>query len=74
MRIEWQELKIRFLLFSFFSIGSFKVNDLSDVNCFLAKAFYFREKKEYQFLLTETQNGLFLRCKLSVSELKTELS
>ena len=44
--------------FFFFTIGSFKVNDLSDVSCFLAKAFYFREKKEYQFSWTEAQNGL----------------
>ena len=44
--------------FVFFRIGSFKVNDLSDVNCFVAKAFYFREKQEYQFSWTETQNGL----------------
>ena len=44
--------------FIFSSIGSFKVNELSDVNYFLAKAFYFREKKEYEFSWTEAQNGL----------------
>ena len=66
---------ISFLFFFFFTIGSFKVNDLSDVNCFLAKAIYFREKtkKNIDFPGRRLKMALF-KCKLSVSELKTELS
>ena len=67
-------MNIRFLFFFFFTIGSFKVNDLSDFNCFLAKAFYFREKKKnIDFPGRRLKMALF-KCKLSVSELKRELS
>ena len=76
MSFEWQQLTIRFLFFFFFfTIGSFKVNDLSDFNCFLAKAFYFREKtkKNIDFPGRRLKMALF-KSKLSVSELKTKLS